>query len=220
MRQEVIALLGILCQCDTGGRQEGNQAGLAALRSPNHQYLLAQVNIVQVELECLAGTQSRGGHQPDQSRERGALQLTAQHLAGGGHQRQDLSVAVDMGRRPTPRCRYQARWRNLGTRIGCLKPTGKRAHDAKPTRIGGRLQPDRLERPPQGQRGRHCIGALRDQEIDELAQARLRPLHLCTQCPARMQIVVQGRVEIRHCRTSRSGQSRAMPRSPSRSTFA
>ena len=145
--QKAIAQISILGQRRAGGRREWDQAGFTELGSLNHQHLIVQIDVVQVELQRFARPQASGGQQPDQGFEGGAPQAAAVvQPAGLRHQGRNLFVAVNVRRRPAVRCGYEARWRDLGAWISRLQPARKGAREAEPTRRRGRLQPDGQER--------------------------------------------------------------------------
>ena len=85
--------------------------------------------------------------------------------------------------------------------------------------MSGTLDANGLERPTQSEFRGEELRTFGFDEVDELAQGRLRPQELRTQRPSCREVLRKGVVEDTHRTTSAPGHGWATPRSPSNSTL-
>ena len=78
---------------------QGDLSGLAELGLPDPQHTPGEIDVVAVEPESLPDAKAADRQEPDRGLQGGRPQRGAE-LAGGGHERGDFGVGVQVGRRP------------------------------------------------------------------------------------------------------------------------
>jgi hypothetical protein len=147
-RAQLGAAIQIAVQRGERALVDENLARLAVLAGPDAQQPVGRVDVGAVQRERLADPQPGAGQQPDQRLDRLSAQRRPER-PGGGHQRPDLVLGVDVRRRAVAACRQELEWRDLGRRVDPVQVARKAAHRAHPLRQVGVPDPRRPGGPPQ-----------------------------------------------------------------------
>ena len=127
-------------------RVQGQFAGLAELAVPHHQPPGGEVDVAAVERDRFTDPHSGDRQQPDQGGERGPPQRGAQR-AGGGDQRGDVGVGIQVRAGPQRPLRQQIRGGHLVRRVERVQVGGEAAHRRQPVgppvraAVGGQPRP-------------------------------------------------------------------------------
>ena len=217
-----IAGLSVPDERPGSGRVERDEAGRAELALPNGEDAAIQIDVVAREPAGLGHPQSGRGEEREE-RDVGlrAKAVVRPETASVSKEREDFSLAVNMGRLSACEAPQESAGRDLGGGVDCRAVSRERSQGQ--TSVAS-LVPGRgsVSSAPTGPRDPSSMPVVPDSvgALCEAPEQPPRPVGVETQPASDGQVLVDEREETRRCHGVTSGQGRATCQSAGRSSLA
>jgi hypothetical protein len=195
------------------------QPVLAELGVPHGEQSLLGVEVGVVEADDLTQTHPGDREQPDHRGDGGPPKWRRQ-LVGGGDQRGDLGVAVQVRDGPVHPAGHQTRWRHFVRGVDGVQVAGEAAHHAHPHSQPASARGLRQPHPGQRVRDRDLVAVVVVEPVEELVEQLLIAYQPIPQAAPQREVVGKRRTQRGGHRAPPVGQGRASARSLVVSAFA
>ena len=214
---QLVAPAGVGGERGDGACMQRDLARLAELGEADRQDAFGEVDVVAVESEGLTDAEPGDGQQPDEGLEGGRPQRRT-HRSGGGHQRGEVDVGIQVGRGPMTPAGQQTDRGHLVGGVDGMQVTREAPHHRQPLRPPVRRAVGRKGGPCPRRVSGDRVGPVRLHVGDEVSEQQRGALQLVPEGPANGEVVVEIPMERAH--DALPGHGRAKARNAVRSTLA